>query len=78
MTSPTLSAGQPLPTGLYRVYEAVDPFHAEPFCIALCLAREKRLRDDITSGRRLLQLGRLVLETTELAVARAQSQTQYL
>ena len=69
---------QPLPTDLYRVYEATDPFHSGPFRLALCLAREKRLLDDISSGRRLLSLGRVVLETRELALARAQAEALYL
>ena len=67
-----------LPIDLYRVYEATDPFHPGPYRLALCLAREKRLLEDISSGRRLLRLGRLVLETRELALARAQSEALFL
>lgn len=67
-----------LPTDLYRVYEATDPFHAEPFRLGLRMAREKRLLEDISSGRKLVRLGRLVLETRELALARAAAQALYL
>lgn len=67
-----------LPTELFRVYEATDPFHPRPFRLALRLAREKRLLDDISSGRSLLTLGRVLLETRELALARAQAEALYL
>ncbi|MBU1042756.1 MAG: hypothetical protein KKF77_16830 [Proteobacteria bacterium] len=67
-----------LPTEVYRVYEATDPFHARPYRLALCLAREKRLLEDISSGRRLLRLGRLVMETCEAAQACAGAETLYL
>ncbi len=67
-----------LPLDLFRVYEATDPFHAAPYRLALRLTREKRLLEDISSGRKLLRLGRMVLETRELALARAQSQALYL
>ena len=67
-----------LPIDLYRVYEATDPFHSGTFRLGLCLARDKRFLEDISSGRRLLRLGRLVLETRELAVARAQAETLFL
>jgi len=71
-TAPTL------PLDLYRVYEATDPFHPQPYLLGLRSTRERRLLEDINSGRRLMRLGRLVLETTELALARAHSQTLYL
>lgn len=67
-----------LPLDLFRVYEATDPFHAAPYRLTLRLARETRLLEDISSGRKLLRLGRMVLETRELALARAQSQAMYL
>ncbi|HWR05153.1 MAG TPA: hypothetical protein VN419_14195 [Humidesulfovibrio sp.] len=67
-----------LPLDLFRVYEVTDPFHAAPYRLTLRLAREKRLLEDISSGRKLLRLGRMVLETRELALARAQSQAMYL
>jgi hypothetical protein len=67
-----------LPTELFRVYEATDPFHPRPYRLALRLAREQRLRDDITCGRSLLALGQMLFETRELALARAQSETLYL
>lgn len=74
------TAAQPyvLPTELFRVYEATDPFHPRPFRLALRLAREKRLLDDISTGRSLLSLGRVLLETRELALARAQSEALFL
>ncbi len=76
------TAAQPqpfvLPTELFRVYEATDPFHPRPFRLALRLAREKRLLDDISSGRSLLSLGRVLLETRELALARAQAEALLL
>lgn len=68
----------PLPVDVFRVYEATDPFHARPYRLALRKNRESRLREDIVSGRRLLSLGRLVLETRELALARAQAEALYL
>jgi len=67
-----------LPAELFRVYEATDPFHPRPYRLALRLAREKRLLDDISTGRSLLRLGRIVLETRELALARAQAEALYL
>ncbi|MDP2847677.1 MAG: hypothetical protein Q8O35_05720 [Humidesulfovibrio sp.] len=67
-----------LPLDLFRVYEATDPFSPAPYRVTLRLSREKRLLEDISSGRSLLRLGRLVLETRELALARAQSQAFYL
>ncbi|MHC1700150.1 MAG: hypothetical protein AB9900_04105 [Humidesulfovibrio sp.] len=67
-----------LPTEIYRVYEATDPFHAAPYRLALCLAREKCLLEDISSGRRLLRLGRLVMETREAALACAGAETLHL
>lgn len=67
-----------LPTELYRVYEATDPFHARPYRLALCLAREKSLMEDISSGRRLLRLGRMVMETREAALACAGAEALYL
>jgi len=78
MSIQTETAVPVLPLDLYRVYEATDPFHAAPYHLGLCLAREKRLLEDISSGRRLLRLGRLVLETRELAQARARSSTLLL
>ena len=78
MTAQAHAAGHVLPLDLYRVYEATDPFHPAPYHLGLCLAREKRLLEDISSGRRLLRLGRMVLETRELALARAQSNTLLL
>jgi len=78
MSTANQTAARPLPLDLYRIYEATDPFHPLPYRLGLCLAREARLRDDITSGRRLMRLGALVLETTELTVARAQCQALYL
>jgi len=74
----TTAATPTLPLDLYRVYEATDPFHSGPYLLGLRLTREKRLLEDINSGRRLMCLGRMVLETTELALARAHSQTLYL
>lgn len=67
-----------LPTELYRVYEATDPFHTRPYRVALCLAREKRLLEDISSGRRLLRLGRVLMETREAALACAGAEALYL
>jgi hypothetical protein len=55
-----------------------DLFHPRPFRLALRLAREKRLLDDISTGRSLLSLGRVLLETRELALARAQSEALFL
>lgn len=78
MNTQAETAGQVLPLDLYRVYEATDPFHPAPYFLGLCLAREKRLLEDISAGRRLLHLGRLVLETRELALARARSSTLLL
>jgi hypothetical protein len=78
MTATACTLEHTLPTDLYRVYEATDPFHSGTYRLALCLAREKRLLEDISSGRRLLRLGRLVLETRELALARAQSEALFL
>lgn len=67
-----------LPLDLFRVYEATDPFHPAPYNVTLRLSREKRLLEDISAGRRLLRLGRMVLETRELALARTLSQAVYL
>ncbi|MBI5518940.1 MAG: hypothetical protein HY916_02645 [Desulfovibrio sp.] len=67
-----------LPLDLYRVYEATDPFHPAPYRVGLRLSREKRLLEDISSGRRLLRLGRMVLETRELALVRAQARAMFL
>jgi len=67
-----------LPTETFRVYEATDPFHAQPYRLALCLAREKCLLEDISSGRRLLRLGRMVMETREAALACAGAEALYL
>lgn len=67
-----------LPTEMYRVYEATDPFHPRPYRLALCLAREKRLLEDISSGRRLMHLGRLVMETREAALACAGAEALFL
>ncbi len=58
-----------LPTEVYRVYEATDPFHPRPFGVAVCLAREKCLMEDISSGRKLLRLGRVVMETRDAVLA---------
>ncbi len=62
-----------LPTELYRVYEATDPFHPRPYHLAICVAREKSLLEDISSGRKLLRLGRVVMETRDAAQACAQA-----
>ena len=78
MQTARFAQSQPLPTDLYRVYEATDPFHHGPFRLALRQSREKRLLDDISSGRRLLSLGRVLLETRELTLARAQAEALYL
>lgn len=78
MTATASTLEPNLPTGLYRVYEATDPFHDGTYRLALCSAREKRLLEDISSGRRLMRLGSLVLETRELALARALAETLFL
>lgn len=58
-----------LPTEMYRVYEATDPFHPRPYRLALSLAREKSLIEDISSGRKLMRLGRVLMETRDAALA---------
>lgn len=78
MNAQAQQCGQNLPLDMYRVYEATDPFHPRPYRLALRQTRESRLREDINAGRRLMSLGRLVLETRELAVARAQAEALYL
>ena len=70
--------GTPLPTDVFRVYEATDPFHPRPYRLALRQSREAVLRADMDSGRRLMRLGRLVLETREEALARRLAQALYL
>lgn len=67
-----------LPTEVFRVYEATDPFHAQPFHLSVSLAREACLLGDIESGRRLMRLGPVVLETRERALAQRMSQAHYL
>lgn len=62
-----------LPAEMYRVYEATDPFHPRPFRLALSRSREMRLQEDISSGRKLLRLGRMVMETRDAAQACAQA-----
>ena len=71
---------QPLvhPEDVYRVYEATDPFHARPYRLAVSLAREACLLDDIDSGRRLVRLGPVVLETREQTLARRMAETIYI
>jgi hypothetical protein len=71
---------QPLshPEDVYRVYEATDPFHALPFRLAVSLVREACLLDDIDTGRRLVRLGPVVLETREASLARRMSETFYM
>lgn len=64
-----------MPTESYRVYEATDPFHPRPFRLAISLAREKSLLEDISSGRKLLRLGRVLMETRDAAQACAQAET---
>lgn len=63
-----------LPTEMFRVYEATDPFHPRPYRLALRLSGERRILDDISAGRRLITLGRVVLETCDQRLARAQSE----
>lgn len=68
----------PLPTEQFRVYEATDPFHSGPFRLALRRSREAVLLADMESGRKLLRLGRLVLQTSDEARARRMAQALYL
>jgi len=66
------------PEDVYRVYEASDPFHALPFRLGVSLAREACLLDDIDTGRRLLRLGPVLLETREQALVQRMAETLYL
>lgn len=70
--------GAPLPTDVFRVYEATDPFHLRPYRLALRQSREAVLRADMDAGRKLMRLGRLVLETREEGLARRLAQALYL
>lgn len=63
---------------LYRVYEATDPFHPEPFRLAVSQEREARLFADIDCGRCLVRLGSVVLETREQALARTMAEALFL
>lgn len=69
--------GQPLPTDLFRVYEATDPFHPGTFRLALRQSREAVLRADMDSGRKLMRLGRLILQTGDEAQARRMAQALF-
>ena len=66
------------PEDVFRVYEATDPFHALPYRLAVSLAREACLLDDIDTGRRLVRLGPVLLETREENLARRMAETLYL
>lgn len=78
-TSPfQVAQGAPLPTDVFRVYEATDPFHPRPYRLALRRSREAVLQADMDCGRKLMRLGRLVLETGEEAQARRLAQALYL
>lgn len=76
--TPSQPTPQPLPTEIFRVYEATDPFHATPFRLALRRSREETLLADMETGRKLLRLGRLVLQTSDEAQARRMAQQLYL
>lgn len=63
---------------VYRVYEAEQPGHpGVRFRIGVSAAREPALLEEISLGRRLLSLGRLVLETDDPGLARRSSKRQF-
>jgi len=63
---------------LYRVYEAEQPGRFGP-CIRVGVSagREPALLEEISLGRRLLRLGRLVLETDDPDLARRSSKRHF-
>ncbi len=63
----------------YRIYEAADAIRPQDtFLVSVSTTKEKGLQEDIMLGRKLLRLGRMIFETSDMLQARRLSDRHYL
>jgi hypothetical protein len=62
-----------------RIYEVHVPFRPNSeFLLSVSSSREEQLREDICLGRKLIEIGRMVFETSDFALARQISDAEYV